>query len=130
MASKQEVQDLKKQISDLYNLLRQKNGQIKHYCNIVSSKEIKRALVNRCTQLGITPYEVCVRAGLKWFTFKKNYLEEDEPRSTPAIRSADIIRFARLIGIHIKIDVVLDKKENVNIENLKMDKIRVNDTHK
>ena len=107
-----------------------KNGQIRHYCNIVSSKEIKKALINRCTELGITPYEVCTRAGLKWYTFRKNYLENDEPKSTPAIRSTDIVRFARLIGIHIKINVILDKKENVDIESFKIEKIRVNDTHK
>jgi len=130
MASKREVQEYKDKIDGLYKLLKQKNGQIKHYCNIVSSKEIKKALINRCTELGITPYEVCERADLKWYTFKKNYLECDEPKSSPATRAADIIRFARLIGIHIRIDVILDKKENVNIENLKNDKIRVNDTHK
>ncbi len=129
MPSKKE-KELQDKLDGLYDLLRIKNGQIKHYCNIVSSKEIKKALINRCTELGITPYEVCTRAELKWYTFKNNYLECDEPKSSPATRSTDIIRFARLIGIHIKINVILDKKENVNIENLKMEKIRVNDTHK
>lgn len=130
MSSKEEIRILKDKLNDAWSLIQKKNGQIKHYCNIVSSRVIKKTIIDRCTQLGITPYEVCSRTDLKWFTFNKNYLKESEPKSSPAIRSDDIIKFARMIGIHIKIEVILDNVENVDIEGLKDDNIRFNDTHK
>ena len=128
--SKKLLAEKDKKIRELYDLLRWKNGQITHYCPIVSSKEIKKALIQRCNKLGITPYEVCIKAELKWQTFRKNYIQKDQPMSTPALRSTDLRRFAKIIGVDIRINVVMDKVENVDIEKIKLERIRVNDTHK
>ena len=90
-----------------YRLINYLKGHTEHWCPIVSSKEIKELIINRLNELGVSASEVCIRADVSYASFKKFYLEEDEPKSKPSLRPEDLMKVGKLIGIKIKTQVIV-----------------------
>ena len=110
--------ELVKAVSDLKKRLNQQKAHNTHYCPIVSSKVIKQTFVNRLNDLGVSAYEVCIRADVSYNSFKKHYLEVDEPKSRPSLRPEDLQKIGELIGIKIKTTVVLKDVSEIDRNKL------------
>jgi len=89
-----------------------------HWCPIVSSKAIKKQIVARITELGASPFEVCIRADVSWNSFNKYYLKAEEPFSRPSLRPEDLMRIGDLIGIKIKTTLILGDKDDIDVSKL------------
>ena len=92
---------------DPYKLISYLKGHTDHWCPIVSSKEIKQLIIDRLNELGVSASEICIRADISYASFKKFYLEEDEPKSRPSLRPEDLMKVGELIGIKIKTQVIV-----------------------
>ncbi len=86
---------------------------------IVSSAELKRLILDRCDELGVSIYNVSDEAGINYNTFKQLYLQKDEPQCSPALRQEHIIKMAELVGIKVKVTLVLTPIDKVDVEELK-----------
>lgn len=117
MTSKQE-EKLRDQLKSARRLNDWLKAHTTHWCPIVSSKKIKQILVDRCNELGVSMYEVALRADVSWNTVKKYYLNCDDPESRPSLRQEDLVRMGELIGVKIKVQVILDDPENVDRKKL------------
>lgn len=110
--------EAQKEIDKLRKLLRYANGRMTHWCPIVSSHEIKRAIIERCNELGVSIMEVCLRADVSYNTVNRFYVNDDEPKSRPAIRPEDIIKIAELIGIKIRVRAFMKPAAEIDTTKL------------
>jgi len=104
-----------KSLKALVNFLR---GHTQHYCPIVSSKQIKKTIVQRCDDLGVSLAEVCARGEINYKVIKKYYIDLEEPLSRPNLRSTDLEKIGSIIGLKIRITVVMAKKESVDRKDI------------
>ena len=77
---------------DPYKLISYLKGHTDHWCPIVSSKEIKQLIIDRLNELRVSASEICIRSDISYASFKKFYLEEDEPKSRPSLRPEDLMK--------------------------------------
>ena len=117
MSSNQESE-----IDRLRRLNRYLSAMGTHWCPIVSSKKIKKEIVDRCNDLGVSMYELVSRADVSWSTVKNFYLKDEDPDSRPSLRAEDLMKIAELIGIEIRVAVLRKPIEDVNREKLLNDK--------
>lgn len=103
-----------KKINDLYQRIRFLEAHTTHYCPIVSSKEIKQCIIDRLNELGVSAYEVAIRADVSYNSFKKLYLDVDDPESRPSLRPEDLMKVGRLIGIKIKPTLILQDASKID----------------
>jgi hypothetical protein len=115
MSSKHSVEELLR----LNNYL---SAMATHWCPIVSSKKIKKEIIERCNDLGVSLYEVVSRADVSWGTVKSFYMKTEEPESRPSLRAEDIMKIAELIGIEIRVAVLRKPIENIDRDKLLNDK--------
>ena len=93
-----------------------------HWCPIVSSHAIKKAIVERINELGVTALEVCVRADVSFNSFQKFYLRCDEPLSKPSIRAEEIMKIGDLIGLKVRVRVFAIPKEEIDVNEFVIEK--------
>lgn len=91
----------------LWQLTKLYKTHSKHWCPIVSSKEIKKVIINRCDNLGVSVQEVCLSCGFNDEVLTKEWLNNNEPLSVPTIRAEAIIAIGKKIGIEIRTIVVV-----------------------
>jgi len=101
-----------------YKVIEYLKAHTDHWCPIVSSKEIKQLLIERMNNLGVSAFEVCIRADVSYATFKKYYLEIEEPTSRPSLRPEDLMKIGKLIGIKIRTTVVVGDIEKIDRNKL------------
>lgn len=103
---------------ELWRLINFLKAHNKHWCPIVSSKEIKKAICNRCDELGVTLAEVCASAEVNYKTVKKFYIDVDEAVSRSNLRAETLMKIGKEIGIKIKVIAIMDKVENIDPKNI------------
>lgn len=86
---------------------------------IVSSSELKKLIKFRAEALNVSLYHVANAAGIRYATFKAYYLQEDDPKCSPALRQEHLIKVAEQLGIKIRVTLVLEDLEKVDITKLK-----------
>jgi len=111
MSSSQKDENKIRYLSRIIDYL---NAHTTHYCPIVSSKEIKQVIINRMNELGVSAYEVCIRADVSYNSFYKHYMKVDEPDSRPSLRPEDLMKIGALIGIKIKPTVILQDASKID----------------
>jgi len=93
-----------------------------HWCPIVSSKEIKECIIGRINELGVSASEICIRADISYATFKKYYLETENPKSRPSLRPEDLMKVGKLIGIKIRPTIIMKEAHLIDRTKLLNDK--------
>ncbi len=89
---------------------------------IVSSSEIKKLIKARAEALGLDLFKVAKEAGVSYRAFKKQYLQQDQPMSSPQLRQEHIIKILQVLGVLVKITVVetpLDKMSETYISSIR-----------
>ena len=117
MSSKQ-----KHTLEDLLRLNKYLSAMGTHWCPIVSSKKIKKEIIDRCNDLGVSLYEVVSRADVSWGTIKNFYMKEEEPNSRPSLRAEEIMKIAELVGIEIRVAVLRKPIDTIDRDKLLNDK--------
>lgn len=87
------------------SLIRIHSARAKRWCPIVSSTEIRKHLIDRCNEVGVSIYEVALRIGIKPAILKAQYVEADELLSTSSLRAEDIINMGHLLNTKIRVRV-------------------------
>lgn len=85
---------------------------------IVSSGEIKKLIKRRAEELNVSLYNVAQEADISWDTFKKNYLQADEPYCSPSLRQEHIIKVLEILGVQIRVQLIEEPLENVDVKYL------------
>ena len=74
---------------------------------VINKKAIKKAILNRIEELGVTLKEVCVFTGVSYNMTKKYYIEVTEAKSAPHFRSEHVIKLGKAVGVNIRVVGVL-----------------------
>lgn len=122
MSLKAELEKKKKQLRRAYRLVDLLGGNVTHWCPIVSSHVIRDAIVNRANELGVTMFEIALRADVSYNTVKKYWIHDEDPLSRPSLRAEDVIKIGEIIGIKIRVQVIEDNIESVDRTKLLNDK--------
>ena len=86
-----ELEKKKKQLRYAYRVVDMFKGSGTHWCPVVSSHKIRETIVARCNDLGVSVFEVAIRADVSWNSVKKYWLQCDDLKSKPSLRAEDII---------------------------------------
>lgn len=122
MSSKAELDKKRKQLKRAYRLIDYLRVRAIWWCPIVSSHAIRKSIVDRMNDLGVSMFEIALRADVSYNSISKYWLGSDEPLSRPSVRAEDIIKIGELIGIKIRITVVEGDINNVDRTKLLNDK--------
>ena len=71
-------QEHRRIVENLKSLVRIHSARAKRWCPIVSSTEIRKHLIDRCNEVGVSIYEVAQRSGIRPSILKKQYVEAEE----------------------------------------------------
>ena len=118
MSLEEELRKKRKQLNYAYQVVAMFKGSGTHWCPIVSSHRIRKSIIDRCNDLGVSVFEIAIRADVSWHSVKKFWIGIDDPKSRPSIRAEDIIRMGELVGIKIRTMVVEDDIENIDRSKL------------
>ena len=86
---------------------------------IVSSGELKKLILDRTEELGLSHWQVCQAAGLSYKYYKEFYLEQAEPLCSNKLRQMDMIRIANILGLEFKFIIVKTPIEKVDVQHVK-----------
>ncbi len=90
-----------------------------YYDDVLSSVEVKKFIIERVEELSIPMKLVVEKAGINYESFKRLYLKQDDPVSTPALRQSHLRSLLELIGGDLRIQVVAKHIDDVFTEDLK-----------
>lgn len=94
-----------------------------YYDIIVSSVEIKKLILHRIDFLEVDLDLVLKEAGITKNAFKRKYLEQKDPVSTPKLRQSHIESLLNVLGVELKVQCVVEKDPNkVRTEHLRKKK--------
>ena len=74
---------------------------------IVSSKELKKLIIERTEELDVKLFHVVKEAGMSWWSFRDNYLYSEDIMSGPSIRQATILKVCKILGIDVKMTITV-----------------------
>jgi hypothetical protein len=111
-------QEHRRVVENLKSLVRIHSARAKRWCPIVSSTEIRKHLIDRCNEVGVSIYEVAQRVGIKPAILKKQYVEAEELLSTSSLRAEDIINIGHLLNTKIRVRVFPGDIEEVDRSKL------------
>ena len=91
----------------------------KKYDIVLSSKELKRAVIDRINNNQVNTFKLCERAGISYKRFQ-SWTNDTDPRhkGSSIINHEDLLAICGLIGIEPRLMVVL-KKEYVIEKRIK-----------
>lgn len=122
MNLKQELEKKRKQLRRAYKLVDLFKGSGTHWCPVVSSHTIRKEIVNAANHLGVSMFEIAIRADVSWTSVKKHWLECDDIVSRPSLRAEDIIKMGELLNIKIRTTVVVGDIKEVDRSKLMNEK--------
>lgn len=122
MSLEAELEKKRKQLQKAYRLVDMFKGSGTHWCPIVSSAVIRKEFITRCNDLGVSVFEVAIRADVSYNSVKKFWLKLDEPKSRPSLRAEDIIKMGELVGIKIRTSVIVGDINEIDRSKLLNDK--------
>lgn len=100
--------------NDAGKIINYLKAHTKHWCPIVSSKEIKKLIFNRCDELCVSIQEVIISCDLNIKVLMKYWVNENDAVSRPGVRAEQIIKIGKAIGIEIRTVVVVKDKQDYN----------------
>jgi len=86
---------------------------------IVSSKELRKLIVERADELDVNIFHVVREAGLNWSTFKKRYLYSEDILSRPSIRQENILKVCEVLGLDIKLTITVTEPDKELLHKLR-----------
>ena len=89
---------------------------------VVSSSEIKKLIKSRAEALELDLFKVPKEAGVSYRAFKTQYLQQDEPMSSPQLRQEHIVNILQVLGVKLKITVIaapLDKMSETYVSSIR-----------
>ena len=100
----------------------EKVSEAYYYDLVISSGEVKKLILTRIKELDVDLKLVLKEAGVTYHAFLTKYLRQKDPVSTPKLRQSHIISILEVLGIKMRIQFVVDKKENVRTDHLRYKK--------
>lgn len=89
-------------------------SNVNHWCPVVSSKEIKIVINQRCVELGVSMAEICASCDVSYRMVKKFWIETNDAVSRPKLRAEHIIKIADKVGVNIRTLVVVKPIEQMD----------------
>jgi len=86
---------------------------------VIGSNELKKLLISRCDELGVSLFHVSQEAGVNWRTLRDNYLNKTNALSRPTLRQSTMIKLFDIVGIKIRVQAVICEPDPVMIQKLK-----------
>jgi len=105
-------------VNNMRKLVRIHSKRATRWCPIVSSTEIRKHLIDRWNEVGVSIYEVALRIGISHNVLRKQYVEAEELLSTSSLRAEDIIKMGHLLNTQIRVRVFPGDIEEVDRNKL------------
>jgi len=94
--------------------LRKGETTLRFWDIIVSSKELKKLMVERAKELDVSLFHVVRHAGINWSTFRTKYLYSEDVLSRPSIRQKHVLKVCEILGIDVRVTLnVVDPDKEV-----------------
>jgi len=97
----------------------EKVSEAYYYDLVISSGEVKRLILKRIEELDVDLKLVLKEAGVTYHAFLTKYLRQKDPVSTPKLRQSHIISILEVLGIKMRIQFIVDNKDNVRTDHIK-----------
>lgn len=97
----------------------EKVSEAYYYDLVISSGEVKRLILKRIEELDVDLKLVLKEAGVTYHAFLTKYLRQKDPVSTPKLRQSHIISILEVLGIKMRIQFIVDDKNNVRTDHIK-----------